>query len=88
MKTIYIKQDETVYKLDSDYALDETWVFRCAHVNAEVEEACCSSVGSSGYIECGCEGVDSIYCPDCRNKDMTDKDAREIFIMNGIESEE
>lgn len=32
-----------------------------------IEEACCSSTGSSGYIECACGGVDSVICenPDC-----------------------
>lgn len=48
--------------------------FRCPHDNIEVEKACCSSVSSSGYIECGCGGQDSVYCYDCQNEDMTDKD--------------
>lgn len=52
--------------------------FRCPHDNVEVEPACCSGIGSSGYVECGCGGRDSVYCYDCDNKDMTDKDMEEL----------
>ena len=53
---------------DEKYVMDEDGVFRCAHVNHYVERACCSSRGSSGYIECGCGGRDEFICP---NQDCT-----------------
>lgn len=46
---------------------DELFQYVCNHSEAEIEKACCSTIGSSGYIECGCGGQDSVYCPakDC-----------------------
>lgn len=43
----------------------ETQEMVCAHLDAYVERACCSpfAVGPSGYIECGCGGVDGVVCP-------------------------
>ncbi len=46
------------------------WVdgaFEPQHEDAYLEKACCSMPGSSGYIECGCGGRDSVLCPavDC-----------------------
>jgi hypothetical protein len=54
--------------------------FRCTHENAEITKACCSpfDIGDSGYVECGCGGSDSIYCPDCNNAEMTDDDAAHL----------
>lgn len=39
----------------------------CTHENVHIEKACCSTVGESGYFECGCGGRDSIACdnPNC-----------------------
>jgi len=48
-----------------DY-FDGEWY--CAHANSYTEEACCSTTGSSGYIECGCGGQDEVICP---NQDCT-----------------
>lgn len=48
---------------------DELEEMVCDHRDAYIERACCSpfQVGDSGYVECGCGGVDSIICPagDC-----------------------
>ncbi len=35
----------------------------CVHPEAYLDPACCISVGSSGHIECGCGGRDSVVCP-------------------------
>ena len=43
-----------------DPELDQTV---CNHEGAFVEPACCSTAGSSGYVECGCGGQNSIVCP-------------------------
>lgn len=53
--------------------------FRCPHLNVEVISPCCSSVGSSGYIECGCGGKYSVYCPDCQNEDLRDYEINDII---------
>lgn len=36
----------------------------CSHEEAYVEKACCSGPDSDGLIQCGCQGMDSIICPD------------------------
>lgn len=37
----------------------------------EIIEPCCSARGSSGYIECGCGGMQEVVChaPDCPGVD-------------------
>ena len=59
---IDVKQDNISYHLE-----DERFI--CDHNDTTVEKACCSPLdrGSSGYIECGCGGMDSTVCnnPDC-----------------------
>ena len=58
MKTIkVISKDSGVFALSED----NEWV--CTHDDAYIDPACCSSVGSSGYIECGCGGQDGVICP-------------------------
>ncbi len=56
----------------------EDGLFRCAHINAEVEPPCCSGIDSEGLPSCGCYGQYSVYCYDCHNKDMTDADVENI----------
>lgn len=58
----------------STYEADEDLVLRCTHEYAEVEPPCCSTRGSSGYIECGCGGGYSVYCPDCDYMNMPDNE--------------
>lgn len=67
------------YEDVSPYALDEDGVFRCSHERAEVEPPCCSTRGSSGYIECGCGGNYSIYCPDCDYMNMPDNEVEALI---------
>lgn len=63
-QVIEIKQDTSTYHLE-----DERFI--CDHNDITIERACCSSVGSSGYIECGCGGRDTMVCenPDCTGID-------------------
>ena len=34
----------------------------CNHLSFEIVEPCCTSIGESGYIECGCGGMKEIIC--------------------------
>lgn len=36
--------------------------YECDHHSFEIIEPCCTSVGSSGYVECDCGGVRDIIC--------------------------
>ena len=58
----------------SSYELNEDGDFACLHERAEVTPPCCSTRGSSGYIECGCGGLYSVYCPDCDYMNMPDSE--------------
>lgn len=51
----------------------------CKHEDAYIEKACCSQVGSSGYIECGCGGQDSLICPNNNCPGITDEEAEELW---------
>lgn len=53
---IKVKHYESMYELSEDNE------FICAHIEYDVIEPCCSSVGSSGYIECSCNGMTTIEC--------------------------
>lgn len=53
---IRIKQNNASYYLTEDNE------FECTHEHIVVEKACCSVSGSSGYIECGCGGMDRVEC--------------------------
>ena len=55
MKTIKVEQDTSVYNLK-----DERFI--CDHNSKTIEKACCSTVGESGYIECGCGCRDTVTC--------------------------
>lgn len=61
---IDVKQDTSTYHLE-----DERFI--CDHNHTTVEKACCKVAGESGYIECGCGGLDSVSCdnPDCTGLD-------------------
>lgn len=60
MNRIKVEQDTSSYHLENGEIV-------CDHNDTEVIKACCSQVGSSGYIECGCGGADETVCrnPDC-----------------------
>ena len=59
--------------------MNEDGEFVCPHNDVDIEAPCCSTPGSSGYIECGCGGMHSVYCNDCHNEDMTDSDIERIL---------
>lgn len=63
------------------YRMDEDGLFRCNHDRVVIERACCSpfQIGDSGYVECGCHGRDSVYCPDCKDEDLTDSEVDELL---------
>lgn len=67
------------YRPTSTYELNEDGDFTCLHENAEVDRACCSGVDSDGLMSCGCGGMDSVYCDDCDNEDLTDSDVEAIL---------
>lgn len=72
--TAVVREDKETYTYDF-----EMGEMVCNHDNAYIEKACCSSVGSSGNIECGCGGRDSVVCD---NKDCTgiqDFEVEELF---------
>lgn len=59
---------------DASYSLrDNEWL--CDHIDTTTERACCTSSGSSGFIECGCNGLDSISCD---NEDCTGLTSNDI----------
>lgn len=62
--------------VEQTYQMDEDGQFVCAHESAYIEKACCSpfQLGSSGYIECGCGGRDSIICPNQECTGFTEED--------------
>lgn len=64
------------------HLIDDEW--RCLHENVEVEAPCCTTRGSSGYIECGCGGQYSIYCNDCDNDDLRDYECDDIINRRGM----
>ena len=59
--------------------LNEDNEWRCLHQDVIIERPCCSSAGSSGYVECGCGGMMSVYCNDCDNDDLRDYEINEIM---------
>jgi hypothetical protein len=71
MNKVTVEHDKASYVLDVD--LGE---FKCEHVSTHIDKACCSifDIGSSGYIECGCSGQDSVVCnnPNCTGIDDED----------------
>lgn len=78
MKKITIKLTDTgLFKLSED----GDWV--CAHDEAYIEKACCSTVGTSGYIECGCGGRDSIVCPSYHCTGIMDWEIDDLFDQAG-----
>jgi hypothetical protein len=57
------------------HLIDDEW--RCQHSNVEVTPPCCSPF--QRIIECACQGMYSVYCPDCNNKDMRDYEIENII---------
>ena len=68
-----VRADDTVF------AMSEDGEFVCSHGAAYIEKACCSTVGSSGYIECGCGGRDSVICPALRCTGIMDHEVDQLF---------
>ena len=73
-RVIIVRENDEVYRFDF-----ELQQLVCTHVNAYIDKACCSSVGSSGYIECGCGGVDAVMCPNNDCTDIQDYEVDELF---------
>ena len=47
--------------------IEDGLITYCDHMNVEIEKACCSSPDAdTGYYSCGCYGMDSRYCDDCK----------------------
>lgn len=63
------------------YVKDEDGEWVCAHYDAYVDPACCSpfDIGSSGYIECGCGGHDSVVCPNPACTGLLEHEIERIF---------
>lgn len=74
MTHINIKQRDT-----GVFALTEDGEWVCTHEDAYIEKACCTSVGSSGYIECGCGGRDAVICPSTGCTDIEDWEVDGLF---------
>lgn len=53
----------------------------CSHEDTSIVRSCCTIAhrGSSGFIECGCNGIDSIVCdsPNCTG--LTDEEEEKII---------
>lgn len=62
-------------------------VLLCKHEEYEIEKACCSTRGSSGYIECGCGGVDSIICLNKECTGITEEDVENILDTSDVEND-
>jgi hypothetical protein len=69
MKVINVRIDDAEYVLKDDR-------FVCAHVNVDVEPPCCNG------NNCDCRGLDSVYCEDCKNEDLTEDQVQEILVAN------
>lgn len=61
--------------------MDENGEFHCPHEYVEIEY----DAGGDGRTEPG--SCYSVYCPDCGNDDLTDKQVRQL-IENHIEAQE
>lgn len=72
---IAVKDISTEVHYKYDYCDDRLY---CEHWNAEVEPACCNG------NNCGCTGLDSVYCSDCDNEDLTEEQAYELTINERI----
>lgn len=68
-----------VTKSSTEYIMNDNGLFQCSHKNVRITPPCCNTRGESGYVECDCGGQYSFYCPDCRNKDMTDSDMERLL---------
>lgn len=73
-KVIVVRENNEEYHYDFD--LQE---LVCSHINAYIETACCSSVGSSGYVECGCGGMDAVICPNHDCERIQDYEVEDLF---------
>ncbi len=77
MQRLLVRQfPSATFKLNEDM---NDW--ECTHAEAYVVRACCSpfSLGSSGYVECGCHGQDSVTCPAIDCTGIQDWEVEELF---------
>lgn len=73
IRKVYMKVEEEL----EQNLIDE--VNKCQHEDAEVIQPCCTTPGSSGYIECGCAGLPYVECLECNNEQLTEEDIEEIL---------
>ena len=57
------------------HLINDEW--RCPHENVEVTPPCCSPL--QRIIECGCQGMYSVFCHDCQNDDLRDYECSDII---------
>lgn len=57
------------------HLINDEW--RCPHLNVEVTPPCCSPL--QRIIECGCQGMYSVFCHDCQNDDLRDYEISDII---------
>ena len=67
MKTIEVSQDRSIVNINVH------------EHDIELLKACCSTIGSSGYIECGCGGMDEIICNNPNCPGISDEIAEDFF---------
>lgn len=86
---VCIKQGKRRATFPMDSKFKSNWLdhihshgLKCPHDNVQIIQACCTTVGESGNIECGCAGLDRIYCEDCDNQDMTEEEALFAPVFN------
>jgi hypothetical protein len=77
MKKIIVKHEERVSVMNEDGE------FCCGHINVIFEPPCCTYAGKTGYIECACGGLGTIYCEDCQNKELKNWQIDEIQEREG-----
>ncbi len=65
--------------------LTENGELVCGHADAYIQKACCSQPGDSGYIECGCQGMDGVVCPATNCTGIEDHEVDDLFerLQNG-----
>lgn len=57
---------------DQTLEMDEDGEFRCVHEGAYTEKCCLG-------VDCLCNGLTEVHCPDCNNEDLTERDVQDIL---------
>lgn len=60
--------------------------YECDHEEAYIEPACCRTTGEGGLYWCGCQGQDSVICPNPECTGIEDWEVDNIFNrLQGVE---